>query len=229
MGEARILVVDDEPSITDAVSTALRYEGFDVTEAGGGREALKVAGTFKPDLIVLDVMLPDVDGLQLTRRLRNDGVRTPILFLTAKDATEDKVTGLTVGGDDYMTKPFSLAEVVARVRAILRRTRGGPKAESVLSFADLVLDEETHEVRRNGVEVHLTATEFNLLRYFMLNPRRVLSKGQILQNVWRYDFGGNANVVETYVSYLRRKLHAAGPPVIKTVRQAGYMLEADHD
>jgi two-component system OmpR family response regulator len=224
VGEARILVVDDEPSITDAVSTALRYEGFEVTEAGGGREALKVAGTFKPDLIVLDVMLPDVDGLQLTRRLRNDGVRTPILFLTAKDATEDKVTGLTVGGDDYMTKPFSLAEVVARVRAILRRTRGGPKAESVLTFADLVLDEETHEVRRNGVEVHLTATEFNLLRYFMLNPRRVLSKAQILDHVWDYDFNGDYNVVETFVSYLRKKLDRLGPPLIHTIRLVGYSL-----
>jgi len=201
VGEARILVVDDEPSITDAVSTALRYEGFEVTEAGGGREALKVAGTFKPDLIVLDVMLPDVDGLQLTRRLRNDGVRTPILFLTAKDATEDKVTGLTVGGDDYMTKPFSLAEVVARVRAILRRTRGGPKAESVL-----------------------TATEFNLLRYFMLNPRRVLSKAQILDHVWDYDFNGDYNVVETFVSYLRKKLDRLGPPLIHTIRLVGYSL-----
>jgi two-component system OmpR family response regulator len=211
MGEARILVVDDEPSITDAVSTALRYEGFDVTEAGGGRDALKLAGTFKPDLIVLDVMLPDVDGLALTRRLRNDGIRTPILFLT-------------VGGDDYMTKPFSLAEVVARVRAILRRTRGGPKAESVLTFGDLVLDEETHEVRRAGVEVHLTATEFNLLRYFMLNPRRVLSKAQILDHVWDYDFNGDYNVVETFVSYLRKKLDRLGPPLIHTIRLVGYSL-----
>jgi two-component system, OmpR family, response regulator len=220
----RILVVDDESSIVDAVATALRYEGFEVEEAATGRAALEAAARFAPDLIVLDWMLPDIEGIEVGRRLRANGDRTAILFLTAKDAVENKVDALRAGGDDYVTKPFSLAEVVARVHAILRRT-GGELPGDVLRFADLVLDESRHEVFRGDAQVQLTATEFALLRYFMLNPRRVLSKGQILQNVWRYDFGGNANVVETYVSYLRRKLDAAGPPLIKTVRQAGYMLE----
>ena len=220
----RILVVDDEPSIVDAVATALRYEGFDVQEAATGREALDSVARHEPDLVVLDWMLPDIEGIEVGRRLRERGFKTAVLFLTAKDATEHKVEALRAGGDDYVTKPFSLAEVVARVQAILRRT-GGELPGDTLRFGDLVLDEARHEVHRGGRPVELTATEFSLLRYFMLNPRRVLSKGQILQNVWRYDFGGNANVVETYVSYLRRKLHAAGPPLIKTVRQAGYMLE----
>ena len=222
----RVLVVDDEPSIVDAVATALRYEGFDVAEAINGRDALKSAETLRPDLIVLDIMLPDLDGLEVTRRLRQDGIRTPVLFLTARDATEDKVEGLTVGGDDYVTKPFSLAEVVARVRAILRRvaeSTGGP-GESVLRFTDVVLDEESHEVWRNGTAVHLTATEFNLLRYFMLNPRRVLSKAQIRDHVWSYDYEGDDNVVETFVSYLRKKLDRLGPPLIHTVRLVGYTL-----
>jgi two-component system, OmpR family, response regulator len=221
----RILVVDDEPSIVDAVATALRYEGFEVDEASSGRDALEAVTRHEPDLIVLDWMLPDIDGLEVGRRLRARGYRTAVLFLTAKDATENKVEALRAGGDDYVTKPFSLAEVVARIQAILRRTSGALPGD-VLQFEDLVLDENRHEVYRGGTLVELTATEFNLLRFFMLNPRRVLAKGQILQNVWRYDFGGNANVVETYVSYLRRKLDALGPPLIKTVRQAGYMLEA---
>ena len=221
----RILVVDDEPSIVDAVATALRYEGFEVDEATNGRDALDLVTRQEPDLIVLDWMLPDIDGLEVGRRLRSRGYRTAVLFLTAKDATENKVEALRAGGDDYVTKPFSLAEVVARIQAILRRTSGALPGD-VLQFEDLVLDENRHEVYRGGQPVELTATEFNLLRFFMLNPRRVLAKGQILQNVWRYDFGGNANVVETYVSYLRRKLDALGPPLIKTVRQAGYMLEA---
>ncbi len=221
----RILVVDDEPSIVDAVATALRYEGFEVDEATNGRDALELVTRQEPDLIVLDWMLPDIDGLEVGRRLRSRGYRTAVLFLTAKDATENKVEALRAGGDDYVTKPFSLAEVVARIQAILRRTSGALPGD-VLQFEDLVLDENRHEVYRGGQSVELTATEFNLLRFFMLNPRRVLAKGQILQNVWRYDFGGNANVVETYVSYLRRKLDALGPPLIKTVRQAGYMLEA---
>jgi two-component system OmpR family response regulator len=174
---------------------------------------------------VLDWMLPDIEGIEVGRRLRARGFKTAVLFLTAKDATENKVEALRAGGDDYVTKPFSLAEIVARTQAILRRTAGELPGD-VLRFADLVLDEARHEVYRGETEIVLTATEFSLLRYFLLNPRRVLSKHQILQNVWRYDFGGNANVVETYVSYLRRKLHAAGPPLIKTVRQAGYMLEA---
>jgi two-component system, OmpR family, response regulator len=222
----RILVVDDEASIVDAVATALRYEGFDVAEARTGREALTAAARLDPDLVVLDWMLPDLEGIEVGRRLREQGFKTAILFLTAKDAVEHKVDALRAGGDDYVTKPFSLAEVVARVQAILRRTAGDLPGD-VLRFSDLVLDEARHEVFRGEAQIELTATEFSLLRFFLLNPRRVLSKGQILQNVWRYDFGGNTNVVETYVSYLRRKLHAAGPPLIKTVRQAGYMLEAD--
>ena len=224
----RILVVDDEPSIVDAVATALRYEGYEVEEAVSGRQALTAATTFDPHLIVLDWMLPDVEGIEVGRRLRERGFKTAILFLTAKDETENKVEALRAGGDDYVTKPFSLAELVARVQAILRRTSSDLPGD-VLSFADLTLDESRHEVFRGDVPVTLTATEFNLLRYFLLNPRRVLSKSQILQNVWRYDFGGNSNVVETYVSYLRRKLDASGPPLIRTVRQAGYMLEAERE
>jgi two-component system OmpR family response regulator len=223
-----ILVVDDEPSIVDAVATALRYEGFVVEEARSGGDALSAAARVDPDLIVLDWMLPDIDGLEVGRRLRDGGFNTAVLFLTAKDAVSNKVAALRAGGDDYVTKPFSLAELVARVQAILRRTASDLPGD-VLRYRDLVLDEARHEVARGETRLELTATEFNLLRFFMLNPQRVLSKGQILQNVWRYDFGGNANVVETYVSYLRRKLHAAGPPLIKTVRQAGYMLEAEPD
>jgi two-component system, OmpR family, response regulator len=221
----RILVVDDEPSIVDAVATALRYEGYEVEEASSGLEALAAVGREEPDLIVLDWMLPDIDGLEVGRRLRERGFRMAVLFLTAKDATEDKVEALRAGGDDYVTKPFSLAEIVARIEAILRRTAGSLPGDT-LRVGDLVLDESRHEVFRGANKVDLTATEFSLLRYFMLNPRRVLPKVQILQNVWHYDFGGNANIVETYVSYLRRKLDAVGPPVIRTVRQAGYMLEA---
>ena len=220
----RILVVDDEPSIVDAVSTALRYEGFDVEEATNGRDALAAVTRFEPDLVVLDWMLPDIEGIEVGRRIRDKGFKTAILFLTAKEAVENKVEALRAGGDDYVTKPFSLAEIVARVQAILRRT-GGDLPGDVLRFGDLVLDEGRHEVMRGEILLDLTATEFNLLRFFMLNPRRVVSKGQILQHVWRYDFGGNTNIVETYVSYLRRKLDALGPPLIKTVRQAGYMLE----
>jgi two-component system OmpR family response regulator len=223
--EQRILVVDDEQSIVDAVATALRYEGYHVEEAYNGRDALTAVAHFEPDLVVLDWMLPDIEGIEVGRRLRAKGFKTAVLFLTAKDATENKVEALRAGGDDYVTKPFSLAEIVARIQAILRRTSGALPGD-VLRFADLLLDEARHEVFRDETEITLTATEFSLLRFFMLNPRRVLSKGQILQNVWRYDFGGNSNVVETYISYLRRKLDAAGPPLIRTVRQAGYMLEA---
>ncbi len=223
--EHRILVVDDEPSIVDAVATALRYEGYEVEEAGSGRDALAAVARVEPDLIILDWMLPDIEGIEVGRRLREQGFKTAILFLTAKDAVENKVDALRAGGDDYVTKPFSLAEVVARTQAILRRT-GSDLPGDTLRFADLVLDESRHEVFRGETEILLTATEFALLRFFLMNPRRVLSKGQILQNVWHYDFAGNSNVVETYVSYLRRKLDAVGPPLIKTVRQAGYMLEA---
>ena len=221
----RILVVDDEPSLVDAVATALRYEGYDVEEALSGREALDRATQREPDLIILDWMLPDIEGIEVGRRLRGLGLKSGVLFLTAKDALENKVEALRAGGDDYVTKPFSLAEIVARVQAILRRTRGTLPGD-ILQFADVTLDEGRHEVHRGGAPVALTATEFGLLRYFMLNPRRVLSKTQILQNVWRYDFGGNTNVVETYVSYLRKKLDALGPPLIQTVRQVGYMLES---
>ena len=220
----RVLVVDDEPSIVDAVATALRYEGFDVREAATGRAALATAQEATPDLMVLDIMLPDLDGLEVTRRLRADGIRVPVLFLTARDSVEDKVAGLTVGGDDYVTKPFSLAEVVARARAILRRAQGNGAGDGDgrLRFADIVLDEDTREVWRADEPIKLTATEFNLLRFFMLNPRRVLSKTQILDHVWHYDFGGDPNVVETYVSYLRKKLDKHGPPLIHTIRLVGY-------
>jgi len=224
----KILVVDDEQSIVDAVATALRYEGYEVTEAYTGRGALVAIAESEPDLLVLDWMLPDIEGIEVGRRLRAQGFKTAVLFLTAKDATENKVEALRAGGDDYVTKPFSLAEIVARSQAILRRTAGDLPGD-ILRFGDLVLDEERHEVYRDGTLIDLTATEFSLLRYFMLNPRRVLSKGQILQNVWRYDFGGNSNIVETYVSYLRKKLDASGPPLIRTVRQAGYMLELAKD
>jgi two-component system OmpR family response regulator len=217
-------VVDDEPSIVDAVATSLRYEGFEVDEAATGRAALASAQENTPDMIVLDVMLPDLDGLEVTRRLRADGIRVPILFLTARDAVEDKVAGLTVGGDDYVTKPFSLAEIVARTHAILRRAGGVPVQDGKLRFADLEMDEDTHEAWRAGKTIQLTATEFSLLRFFLLNPRRVLSKSQILDHVWHYDFGGDANIVETYVSYLRKKLDAAGPPLIQTIRLVGYAL-----
>ena len=219
----RILVVDDEPSILDSVTTSLRYEGFDVDEAATGRAAIALSRANSPDLIVLDIMLPDVDGLEVTRQLRAAGIRVPVLFLTARDSVEDKVAGLTVGGDDYVTKPFALAEIVARVHAILRRSLG-EEGESPLRFADLEMDERAHEVRRNGHLIDLTATEYNLLRYFLSNPRRVLSKAQILDHVWHYDFGGDANVVETYVSYLRRKLERHGTPLIHTIRLVGYTL-----
>ena len=220
----RILVVDDEPSIVDAVATSLRYEGFEVTEAVTGRLALAAAQDDPPDLIVLDVMLPDLDGLEVTRRLRADGIRVPVLFLTARDAVDDKVAGLTVGGDDYVTKPFALAEVIARVHAILRRLGAEPEDGGILRFADIEMDENAHEVTRAGQVIPLTATDFNLLRFFLLHPRHVLSKSQILDHVWHYDFGGDGNVVETYVSYLRKKLEVAGPPVIHTVRLVGYAL-----
>jgi len=223
-GRHRVLVVDDEPSIVDAVATSLRYEGFEVEEARSGRAALAAAQERPPDLIVLDVMLPDLDGLEVTRRLRADGVRAPVLFLTARDSLEDKIAGLTVGGDDYVTKPFALAEIIARTRALLRRAGVEHADDGVLRFADLEMDEGAHEVRRAGTLVQLTATEFNLLRFFLRNPRQVLSKAQILDNVWHYDFGGEANVVETYVSYLRKKLERHGPPLIHTIRLVGYAL-----
>jgi two-component system OmpR family response regulator len=221
---ARVLVVDDEPTITDLVATALRYEGFDVAVAGTGHEAIRQVTTFRPDLLVLDVMLPDRDGFELLHRLRTDRVHMPVVFLTARDSTEDKVRGLTVGGDDYVTKPFSLEELVARVRAVLRRAKTSGSDSARLAFADLELDDDTHEVWRGETRVDLTPTEYKLLRYLMHNARRVLSKAQILDHVWEYDFGGDANVVETYISYLRKKLDPLGPPLIHTVRGVGYSL-----
>jgi two-component system, OmpR family, response regulator len=222
--EARVLVVDNEDSIPDLVSTALRYVGFEVAVAANGRQALERAAAFRPELVVLDVMLPDLDGFEVVRRLRADGLRVPIVFLTARDATEDKVAGLTIGGDDYVTKPFSLEELVARVRAVLRRTGGGPEQGSRLQIADLELDEDSHQVWRAGQPVELTATEFKLLRYLMMNARRVLSKAQILDHVWNYDFGGDGSIVETYISYLRKKVDASDPRLIQTVRGVGYTL-----
>jgi two-component system, OmpR family, response regulator len=224
---SRILVVDDEPRITDLVAMALRYEEFDVQTADSGRAALKAVEAFRPALIVLDVMLPDLDGFAVTERLKAARVNTPILFLTARDAVEDKVRGLTLGGDDYMTKPFSLEELVARIRALLRRTETAEDGPMV--FSDLELDDDLHEVRRAGEPIDLTATEFRLLRYLMQNAPRVLSKAQILDHVWQYDFGGDANIVETYVSYLRKKIDALGPPLILTVRGVGYRLSAPAD
>ena len=221
MTDTRVLVVDDEPSITDLVATALRYEGFDVEIAGTGTDALRAAETFRPDLMVLDIMLPDRDGFAVVQRLRADGRHVPVVFLTARDSTEEKVKGLTVGGDDYVTKPFSLEELIARVRAVLRRTRG-ETATGRLTFADLELDDDTHEVWRSRVRIELTPTEYKLLRYLMHNARRVVSKAQILDHVWEYDFGGDAGVVETYVSYLRRKLGPAA--AIQTVRGVGYVV-----
>ncbi len=224
--KARVLVVDDEANITELVSMALRYEGFDVEVASDGRSALSRASAFRPDLVVLDVMLPDVDGFGVLKRIRADGQRVPVVFLTARDATEDKVSGLTLGGDDYVTKPFSVEELVARVRAVLRRTNGAGAAggNARLTFADLELDEDTREVWRGDERIELTATEFKLLRYLMLNARRVLSKSQILDHVWQYDFGGDANVVETYISYLRKKIDKVEPRLIHTVRGVGYTL-----
>ena len=224
VSEARVLVVDDEDSITDLVATALRYVGFEVAVASNGRQALERAASFRPELVVLDVMLPDLDGFEVVRRLRSDGVRVPIVFLTARDATEDKVAGLTIGGDDYVTKPFSLEELVARVRAVLRRTSGGPEQSGRMQIADLELDEDSHQVWRAGQAVDLTATEFKLLRYLMMNARRVLSKAQILDHVWQYDFGGDGSIVETYVSYLRKKVDVEEPHLIHTVRGVGYVL-----
>jgi two-component system, OmpR family, response regulator len=223
--KTRVLVVDDEPNITDLVGTALRYEGFDVEVAATGRSALTKGQTFRPELMVLDVMLPDLDGFEVVRRLRNERLPVSVVFLTAKDGTEDKVNGLTLGGDDYVTKPFSIEELVARIRAVLRRTRGTELGGSPrLSFADLEMDEDTREVWRGQTRVELTATEFKLLRYLLLNARRVLSKAQILDHVWEYDFDGDANVVETYISYLRKKIDRVEPRLIHTVRGVGYTL-----
>ncbi|GIJ09488.1 response regulator transcription factor [Micromonospora andamanensis] len=223
----RVLVVDDEPTLTDLLSMALRYEGWQVRTAGDGMAAVRAARQFRPDAVVLDVMLPDLDGFQVLRKLRADNDTVPVLFLTARDAVEERVAGLTVGGDDYVTKPFSLEEVIARLRALLRRSgfAVATRPDAVLTVGDLTLDEDSHEVRRDGRLITLTATEFELLRYLMRNPRRVLSKAQILDRVWNYDFGGQANVVELYISYLRKKIDAGHQPMIHTLRGAGYLLK----
>ena len=222
----RILVVDDEQSISDLVSTSLRFVGFEVRTAASGQEALRVAEEFKPQAMVLDVMLPDLNGFEVCEKIRNEGQEIGVLFLTAKDTVEDKVYGLTRGGDDYMTKPFSLEELVARLKALLRRTGVvSPEAdEEKIRFADLELDEATHEVRRAGDLIELSPTEFTLLRYLLINADRVVSKAQILDHVWQYDFRGDAGIVETYVSYLRKKIDVYDPPLIHTVRGVGYRL-----
>ncbi len=222
----RVLVVDDESNLTELLSMALRYEGWDIKTAATGNSAVKTAKEFKPDAVVLDMMLPDFDGLEVLRRMRDEDPALPVLFLTARDAVEDRVAGLTAGGDDYVTKPFSLEEVVARVRALLRRSVQLAEEEtSLLAVGDLTLDEDSHEVMRAGTEINLTATEFELLRFLMRNPKRVLSKAQILDRVWHYDFGGQANVVELYISYLRKKIDAGREPMIHTMRGAGYVLK----
>jgi two-component system OmpR family response regulator len=222
----RVLVVDDEPNIVDVVSMALRFQGFTVASAATGREAVDAVASFRPHLMVLDVMLPDMEGFEVAQRLGAQRAQVPIVFLTARDATEDKVRGLTMGGDDYVTKPFSLEELVARIRTVLRRAGVARAESSRLSFEDVELDDDTREVWRSGEPIELTRTEYRLLRYFMLNPRRVLARSQLLDHVWDYDFGGDARVLETYVSYLRKKLDAHGPQLIHTVRGVGYALRA---
>jgi two-component system, OmpR family, response regulator len=225
MTAPRILVVDDEPNIRDLLITSLRFAGFQVRAVSNGAQTISAVLEEEPDLIVLDVMLPDMNGFSVTKRLRGAGYTAPILFLTAKDETEDKITGLNAGGDDYVTKPFSLEEVVARIRAVLRRTgvSGAPDTGRLI-FHDLELDEDSHEVRRDGKLIELSPTEFKLLRYMMLNPNRVLSKAQILDHVWAYDFNGESGIVESYISYLRRKIDAVAPPLIHTKRGVGYVL-----
>ena len=222
----RVLVVDDEENIADVIAMALRFQGFTVETAGTGTDALAAVSSFRPHLMVLDVMLPDMDGFTVTRRLREQGRQLPIVFVTARDSVDDKIKGLTVGGDDYVTKPFSLEEVVARIRAVLRRTRGeADEDRQVIAFEDLELDEDSHEVRRAGRVIETSPTEFKLLRYLMLNPNRVLSKAQILDHVWDYDFRGESGIVESYISYLRRKIDTDGlPPLIHTKRGVGYVL-----
>jgi two-component system OmpR family response regulator len=222
----RVLVVDDEENIAELLRMALRYEGWEVEVALNGSKAVATAKKQRPDAVVLDMMLPDFDGMEVLRRLRGDQDDVPVLFLTARDSVEDRVAGLTAGGDDYVTKPFSLEEVVARLRALMRRSGAHQTATaSALEVGDLRLDEDSHEVSRGGEEISLTATEFELLRFMMRNPRRVLSKAQILDRVWNYDFGGQANVVELYISYLRKKVDAGRPPMIHTMRGAGYVLK----
>ena len=223
-GQGELLVVDDEPFLREAVAASLRFLGFEVTTAENGTGALRLARDRPFDLVVLDVMLPDTDGFEVVARLRGDGLRVPVIFLTARDTQADKVTGLTIGGDDYLTKPFGLEELAARIRTVLRRTRPAVNAGPVLTFADIELDQDSYEVRRGGHLIELSPTEFRLLRYLMLNPGRVLTRAQLLAHVWDYDFGGASTVVSTYVAYLRRKLAQYGPDVIHTQRGIGYSL-----
>ena len=222
----RVLVVDDEPSLAELLASVLRYEGWEIQTAGGGAEAVRAAREFRPDAVVLDIMLPDFDGIEVLRRVRAELPHVCVLFLTAKDAVEDRVAGITAGGDDYVTKPFSLEEVLARLRGLLRRAGiARSRGETELAVSDLTMDEDAREVRRGGDLIELTATEFELLRFLMRNPRRVLSKAQILDRVWNYDFGGQAHVVELYISYLRKKIDADREPLIHTVRGVGYVLK----
>lgn len=223
--QGTLLVVDDEPFLRDAVASSLRFLGFEVSTADNGKDTLRLVRTSNFDLVVLDVMLPDIDGFEVVRRLRRDGFRVPVIFVTARDAQGDKVAGLTIGGDDYITKPFGLEELAARIRAVLRRT-GGAAVEQVLTFADLELDQDSYEVRRAGHLIELSPTEFRLLRYLLLNPGRVLTRSQLLDHVWEYDFGGSDAVVSTYIAYLRRKLAQHGPDLIRTQRGIGYCLRA---
>jgi two-component system OmpR family response regulator len=220
----KLLVVEDDPNIVELLSASLRFAGFEVSAVTNGAAAVSAARASRPDLVVLDVMLPDLDGFEVIRRMREGGVRTPVVFLTARDATDDKIRGLTLGGDDYVTKPFSLEELTARIRAVLRRSALDRNTSAVLTFADLELDEESHEVRRGGKLVSLSPTEFKLLRYLLLNAGRVLSKAQILDHVWQYDFRGDDSIVESYISYLRRKVDSAEPRLIHTLRGVGYVL-----
>jgi two-component system OmpR family response regulator len=220
----RLLVVEDDPNIVELLSASLRFAGFDVAAVTNGAEAVSSARVSPPDLVVLDVMLPDLDGFEVIRRMREGGVRTPVVFLTARDSTDDKIRGLTLGGDDYVTKPFSLEELTARIRAVLRRSALDRSTSAMLTFADLELDEESHEVRRSGKQVSLSPTEFKLLRYLLLNAGRVLSKAQILDHVWQYDFRGDDSIVESYISYLRRKVDTVQPRLIHTLRGVGYVL-----
>lgn len=222
--EAKILVVDDEPTIVELLSVSLRFQGFEVATAADGPAALDKARTFRPDAIILDVMLPSMDGFGVLRRLRADGNEAPVLYLTARDGLDDTLTGLSIGADDYVTKPFSLEEVVARLRVILRRVHAAAESTSRITFADIELDDESHEVRKAGIPVQLSPTEFTLLRYFMVNAGVVLSKPRILDHVWHYDFGGDVGVVESYVSYLRRKIDTTAPRLLHTIRGVGYVM-----
>ena len=227
MENVKVLIVDDEPNIRDLLSTSLRFAGFSVHAVGNGADAVNAAEKGEPDIILLDVMLPDMNGFSVTKKLRSMGIMAPVLFLTARDETADKVTGLTVGGDDYMTKPFSLDEIVARINAILRRTKQVQTEDSVLEVGEIMINQDAHEVFANGQQVDLSPTEYKLLRFLMSNPNRVLTKAQILDHVWEYDFNGEMGIVESYVSYLRKKLDPiTTEPLIQTKRGVGYMYKS---